>query len=198
MIKKKYNLSYSSGGLHYQESVIIAELYHEINDWKAVKIDCLEKNRLQTRTQSHGERVSREVISRLKELTENQLNLLIEGTRQEQGCILWLAICKRYRFIRDFAIEVIREKFLTMEMQVFPEDYDAFFNRKADWHDELEKITETTQKKAKQVIFRILREVDILSTENIIAPMLLPPQVVDVIEQDDPSYMMIFPIYGEH
>ena len=42
----------------------------------------------------------------------------MEGTIQEQKQILWFAICKRYAFIREFAIEVLHEKYLRLDYEL--------------------------------------------------------------------------------
>ena len=36
-------------------------------------------------------------------------SLLIDGNREEQIGLAWLAICRRYRFIYDFTVDVVRE-----------------------------------------------------------------------------------------
>ena len=76
----------------------------------------------------------------MQRLSDEQLELLVEGNPQEQKKLLWLAICKRYAFIREFASEVVREKFLQLDYLLTEFDYDAFFNRKADWHPELDGL----------------------------------------------------------
>ena len=95
--------------------------------------------------------------------------------------MLWVAVCKRYSFIRDFAIEVIREKFLLMDYALTEEDYTIFFNTKAEWHEELEKLKSSTKKKLKQVLFRILREAEITSKMNIIRPSILTRRVAKTL-----------------
>jgi hypothetical protein len=76
----------------------------------------------------------------------------------EQKQLLWLAVCKRYAYIREFSVEVLNEKYLRLDYELTEFDYDVFFSRKADWHIELDKLTDSTRKKLKQVLFRMLRE----------------------------------------
>jgi hypothetical protein len=86
----------------------------------------------------------------------------VDGSRQEQNQILWLAVCKHYRIIYEFAIEVIREKFLRLDVILSYLDYDVFFNSKAEWRQGLDQLTGTTKKKLRQVLFRILHEAEII------------------------------------
>ncbi|MCF6248048.1 MAG: DUF1819 family protein [Desulfobacula sp.] len=41
---------------------------------------------------------------------------------------------------------------------VYKEDYTVFFDTKAEWHEELERLKDSIKKKLKQVLFRIPRE----------------------------------------
>ena len=194
MVVAKYSLSFTTAGLLQQESLGVARLFLELEDWRNVQIQVSEKNLLQARTSNTAKRVCREIISRLKGLTRQQMDALCEGTHQEQGYLLWLAVCKRYRFIYDFAVEVLRERFLSMEMQLRYEDYDSYFNNKAQWHEEMEVVTETTRKKLRQVMFRMMREAELLDKNNMIHPVILTPSLLKCICDDSPGHLAMFPM----
>ena len=146
------------------------------------------------RTLNASKRVCSEVISRLKQLTLEQRELLQSGSQEDQNFILWLAFCKRYLFIHDFAVEVFREKYLRLDLQLSYSDYDIFFFDKAEWHPEVERVTEVTRKKQRQFLFNILREVELVSEEDMIIPTLLSPMLIRVIAEDDPALFAIFPV----
>lgn len=131
MSDKKYSRSFAVGALLYRESVIVVELYIELNDWDAVRNRVIENNLLPIRTQSRAAHIYREVSMRLRKLSEPQLDLFIEGSRYEQNYLLWLAICKHYHFIHRFSIEVIREKYLRLDLVLTHDDYDLFFLRQS-------------------------------------------------------------------
>ena len=187
-------MSFTSGAILYQESLTVAELFAELEDWGAVRDEVVAQNLLQMRTLNASKRICQEVISRLKLLTPDQLDLLIDGTRQEQLHMLWLAVCKRYRFIYDFAVEVVREQFLRLNYQLTYDHYQTFFLEKAAWHPEVERVAESTRAKQRQIIFKMLREVDILTNDHGIIPAFLSPRTIERIGQDDPRYLAIFPI----
>jgi len=194
MISAPYNMSFTAGGLLLRESVEIAELFLTQGDWKAVRYMALNQNLIQSRTASSSKRVCREICLRLEELHKAELNILIEGSLQEQQQILWVGICRRHRFIYEFASEIIREKYLQINLDLRPEDYDAFFNAKAEWHDELEQLTESTRNKLRQVVFRMLREADILTKANTINPVILSAQVAHAVASHSPDDLRIFPL----
>ncbi|MEP6957936.1 MAG: BrxA family protein [Nitrospirota bacterium] len=94
-------MSFTTGGIFHRESVKIATLYLELRDWDAVRDKVLSDNLLQARTRETSKRLCREIISRLNKLSSHELNLLVHATSQEQGYLLWIAVCRRYKFIAD-------------------------------------------------------------------------------------------------
>ena len=194
MAKDKYSMSFTSGALLYRESLLVAEMYAEIGDWQAVREKVIDENRLQMRTLNASRRIYREVASRLKELTPAEMEVLLDGSRQDQNYLLWLGICKRYRFIYDFAVKVIREKFLRLDLDLTYDEYDVFFNDKAEWHPEVENIAESTRRKQRQIVFKMMRDAELLSARDRIIPTLLTPRVIETILQDSPTHLAIFPI----
>jgi hypothetical protein len=196
MKNEKYIMSFTTGGLFHQESLKVAALYFEIHDWNKVRDEVTKNNILQTRTIATSKRICREICSRLKALDTGELELLVQGSTQEQGYLIWLAVCRRYRFIREFAIEIIRERVLTLRHDLAHEDYDAFFNSKAEWHEELEKITPATNAKLRQVLFKILREADLLTANNTINPVMLSPRLVSIVGRHEYRDLSVFPLAG--
>ena len=188
-------MSFTSGTLLQRESEVITRLYCEIEDWDVVREQVIAENRLQMRTLNASKRIFREISSRLKLLTTPQLQLLLDGTYQEQNYLLWLAVCRRYRFIYDFAIEVIREKFLRLDLDLSYDEYDIFFNNKAEWHPEVEEVADSTRSKQRQVIFKMLREAELLSADNRILSCLLSPRLIQAIHTDDAADFVIFPAH---
>lgn len=189
-----YKISFTSGGLFNRDAIKVADLYLLMKDWDLVKKEVTEKNLLKARTQSSLVRTTRELLQRLQSLTEKQLQILVEGSRKEQNQILWLAVCKQYVFVREFAVEVMREKYLRLDWEISQAEFDTFFYNKAEWQAELAKTKETTRKKLRQVLFRMMTEAEIISSANLILPAMLSPQVAWAISEDDAAYFSVFPI----
>jgi len=120
MKTQKYKLSFTAASLSVSESVNIAEVYLKYRDWNETKKNIRENNLLQSRTNSRTTRVLAELIPRLKLLSDDQLNLLVDGSLPEQKYLLWFAICKTYGLIKEFAVEVLREKFLSRNWHESP------------------------------------------------------------------------------
>ena len=189
-----YRMSFTSASLLVQESISLAEVYQSLHNWKSVQQEAFNKNLLQARKPTSAKRNIREICGRLQLLSEDQFALLIEGSRSDQICMLWIAVCKRYEFIKEFAREVIREKYLKLDFLISHDDYDVFFNSKAEWDDGLDSLSETTVKKLRQVTFRLLHETEILSSANMINPATLSQEAVKVVLSDDPSLLEVFPV----
>ena len=193
-MNNKYSMSFTTAALLYRESIMVAELVAEMGEWDAVRSLVITENRLQIRTLNAAKRTYREITSRINQLTPTQLDLLINGSRQEQNHLLWLAICKRYRFIYDFSVEIIREKYLRLDLDLSYDDYDLYFNDKAEWHPEVARVTEATRLKGRQVVFKMLREAELMTNQNRLIPVLLTPSLIEVIQQDDSAHFAIFPV----
>lgn len=186
--------SFTTAALLYRESIKVLDLYTQIDDWSVVRRRAVEQNLLQMRTPGASQRIISEVIARLTALTPAQLSLLQDGSPPEQRSVLWLAVCKRYRFVAAFARDVVREKFLRFDFVLAPQDYSAYFHSEAERHPELERLTTVTVNKQRQFIFKTLREADLLSPSNRIQPAILSPRLLQAIVQDDAGLLSSFPI----
>lgn len=195
MNKDRYIMSFTTGGLFHRESVQITKLYLELGDWNVVRDKVISENLLQARTLGTLKRSSREIISRLRTLSAGELDFLVEANHQEQGNILWLAVCRRYRFIADFAVEVLRERYITLKADLSFDDFESFFNQKSEWHSELDEIRPSTRAKLRQVLFKILREADLLTANNMINAAMFSPRLLNVIPPDSRRDVLYFPAF---
>ena len=195
MTNDRYSMSFTTGCLFYRESVKLATLFVDLKDWNIVRNTVLADNLLQARTQNTSKRFCREIISRLKTLSGQELELLINGTSQEQAYLLWLAICRRYTFIGDFAVEIIRERFISLKTDLSNEDFEAFIHKKSEWHSEIDAIQSSTRSKLRQVLFKMLREAELLTVNNTINAALLSPRLVQVIAHHQHRDLLFFPVF---
>lgn len=173
---------------------MVAELYLRKLDWGLTREQVRAENLLQVRTAAAALRISQEVVSRLELLTNPELECIVDGSVRERGYLLWSATCRRYAFIREFAVEVLREYFVTLRQELHLKDFDAFFNGKALWHEELDSTAPSTQNKLRQNLFRMLRETDLISTHNIIQPAMLTPRIAGLLSTQGRDAFLIYPL----
>lgn len=187
-------MSFTAGALLQSESVTIAKLYLELGSWNEVKDKAIANNVLQSRAVSTLKRISYEIISRLSTLTSEELILLVNSSHKDQAYLIWMAVCRHHKFIADFATEVLRERFITFKPDLQYSDFDVFFNRKCDWHSELDGLSISTKKKLRQVLFKMLREADFLDGKNNIQATILSPRLLDAIERNGGRDIMYFTV----
>jgi len=192
--ERKYNLSFTAGGLMLGESTALAAVYLQQLDWNAAKIIVLEQNLLQTRTDSTARRKLRELTPRLATMTLDQLKLIVSGSLAEQRALLWLSVCKRNPILKDFARMVVREKYLTLDPLLRTTDFAEFLGHQSVWHEELETLTANTRSKLTTVAMRMLREAELINSDGIIQPILMSPELAQVIRDEDTTWFEIFPV----
>ena len=195
MSNAKFALSFTAGGLLYNESVIVAEaLLRNEFDWNATLREVAEKNLLQSRTRSTSIRKLREISQRLKCLSFPQLALLVDGTRQEQKLILWLACCEKYPLLAELARDVVRAKFLQLDYSIDASDIARFIELQILWHEELEGLTASTIAKLQTVMLRMLRESELVSEDGIISAPLVSGRFIQALKADSPGGLLYFPL----
>lgn len=192
----RYALSFTSGALLSREAVVAAPIYLRVHDWSRVRELIEEENLLQSRTRSSGFRLAREVAQRLSVLTEDEIELLIDATPSERGHLMWAAACRRYDLIGEFAEEVVRERFLILAPTLGHDDFDSFVRGKALWHEELADLKDSTLRKLRSTVFRMLVEAGHLTDNGHILQAVLSTRVADALTSRTPSDIRFFPTAG--
>ncbi|OOO17918.1 hypothetical protein BTE56_17080 [Agrobacterium pusense] len=192
--KHSYKMSFVVGGLFLNESIELVHLHDSAADWNETRELALARGITSLPKADSRRRILREIISRLSKLTETEVRHFAEaGDRIDQQSLLWLAVCREYRFVQEFAIEVVRERFLSLQIELPLQTFDTFFAAKAEWNEGLAKISPATRTKLRQILFRIMREAGIISPENTILASYISPQLYGIISERNPSDLHIFP-----
>ncbi|MBB1512758.1 DUF1819 family protein [Tessaracoccus sp. MC1627] len=189
-----YSLSFTTGTLLAREAALLAPLYAQHRDWEEVRCLALDCNVLQVRTHSTGIRLVRETVKRLSALTDDEVALVTEVTASERSHLMWAAACRRYELIGEFAEEVLRERFLLLAPTLGHQDFDSFVRSKALWHEELVEIKDSTLRKLRSNVFRMLKEAGLLSVAGRIMPALLSERLSVALGSHTPSDLRFFPI----
>ena len=189
----EYSMSFSTGGFFFNRCTALISLYNEGIEWDQISKKIADENLLQQSTRSSIQKVRSEILKRLKNLTDEELIYFENASDLEKKQILWLAICRTYKFIAEFAIEILREKFIVMDYKLDQDDYRIFFNRKAEWSEQIDYLTASTRNKLGQVMFRILREAEIISDENLINQNLLNEELKNLIKNNNQQEFNFFP-----
>lgn len=211
----RYRLSFTAGGLFADAAPKVAELYLRAADatieppggtdsnnattsetWAAVRSQAEHDNLLQARTQASNKRLTREVAFRLATLSDAELAMLVDATSTERGHLLWVAACRQYEFVGDFAQEVLRERFLLMRPAISHDDFDDFVAAKAMWHEELSGLKPSTIVKVRATLFRMMREAGLITDDGTLNRVVLSHRVADAFAARTPSDERFFPTVG--
>jgi predicted transcriptional regulator len=171
---KRYNFSMTGASALITETLVVAEEYHRLSDWDLVKESLITNNLLNKIKQSTFNREYSEIKKRINNLSSQQVSLMVSGDLDEAKSMILLSILKSYDFFHDFMVEVLGHKFQLFDRFLDDSDYSRFINYKNINHPELLTITAETASKVKQVIFKILEQLGIITSAKngtIIKPM---------------------------
>ena len=191
---RPYKMSFSTGGLFLNESIEVARLHGSGASWDDTIVRALAEGTVSLPKAASQQRTLREIVNRISTLTDDELALLIEtDDRTEQQALLWLAACRAYRFVAEFAVQVLRDRHLSYRLDLPLEAFDMFWDEKAEWHPELGEMSNSTRLKLRQVLFRMMREAEIISTDGAIQTAYLTSRVRFLISQTRPADLAVFP-----
>ncbi|MBN9530329.1 MAG: DUF1819 family protein [Alphaproteobacteria bacterium] len=191
--QRPYLMSFGTGGLFINESVAVARLHTPGDNWDATVATARQSGAFPVRKASSAQRSIREIVNRLKRLSDDELALLVDGERSEQAALLWLAACRAYRFIGEFAVEVLNERFLSLRTHLTYDDFDTFMAAKEEWSPKLAGLSSSTKAKLRAVLFRLMREAEVLSLDDRILGAMLSPRVAAMIRAGNPDDLRLFP-----
>lgn len=187
---EKYRFSFTAGSSQLADFARLAKMVVEAN----YNFDIINRDNIGKQKKGTNQRHFQEHRIRLGNLTSDEMELLAYGDLNDKKLVTLLALCKSYRFMFDFVVEVIREKALVYDFEIRESDYNSFINRKIYDHPELEGLSESTRDKIKQVLFRILAEVGLVDSakNRVIQPALITPRLYNVVKKDNPRLLKIF------
>jgi hypothetical protein len=188
-----FSFGFTAAALLYRDSVLLAQLFLEYRNWDQVKQAVLKDNLLQIRTIAAQQRIYSEAYTRVKQLSEATMEILANGNREEQCQIIWYAICSKYDFIREFALEVLAEKVKRHELEITKADFNLFFNTKSELHEKLSNISEGSRKKLQTNLFRMLLSSGITDADMKLRLLIVSSRVRDLIIREGILSPAIFP-----
>ena len=182
----RYDFSFTASSLRLNDMLLVCQ---SIIDNKELDV----VNDLGGGKSSTGKRMYSEFNKRISSLSRKQLELLSYSDITTQKQLTLVSICKCYGFIRDFIIEVVREKFLVYDYQITEGEFISFYRRKHDQHEEMETLTDLTEKKIKQVTFKILEQSGIINNikKREIQPQFLNKDLIRVLVEDNPLWLKV-------
>lgn len=196
-VTQTYKMSFSTGGLFLNESLAVARLHFGGESWDATLRRALTEGTASLPKAASQRRTLREIVNRLSALTAIEREFLLnDADRSDQQALLWLATCRAYRFVREFGIEVLRERYLSFQLDLPLVSFDTLLAAKAEWDEGLDGISPSTRAKLRQVLFRIMREASVISHDNRILSAYVSPRLKALLEEQNPQDLLLFPGLG--
>lgn len=183
-----YSLSMSGSSIRRPETLETARMYLGLGDWIEVRRRVVEGNLYQLNAESSRKRVAGELIKRLRTLTDDEIRFLVDSHLDDQSAMLWVSVCRTYQFVSGLSATVLRDRYESGIPTYTEGAYEAFFEREAETHPELSKLTEAGKKKMRNQVFRMLVECDLVSEDGAITPIHPSPsfvRAIDAAHQDD-------------
>lgn len=191
-----YNFSLTGAYLLLPLSMDFAELYETLQDWDLVREKVVAENILQGQREKTNEKRLQVVTSRLETLSEEDWEVYLDGTTEDKRQIIFMAAARFHRIIREFVVEVLREKYLVYDTKVLPSDFEIFWRSKVAQHPELESIQDATQRKIRNVLFSMLVDAGWLEGSYTEGFQLTPPlpseRLIRVLVQTSPAWLLLF------
>ena len=189
---KKYNGDIVAGSLLVAESRKIAQLLLEDvsgDKWnKAIIID----NILQKRSPAAAKRHARLIKKRLHTMTRELWNMIATGSSEIATQAVLSATIKDNRLLGDFLLNVIHERWRIFGKKLSNSDWNNYVEICAQVDPDILEWSETTQKKVRQVILRILAEagyIDSTRTLNL-QPVSIHPEIEAYLRSHDETYVL--------
>ena len=191
--KTKYRLSFGTGNAYINESNLNLKKYLENKDWKETEKYSIENNILNTNNLGSAKRIFREISLRLKSLSNEEQEFFIRSNYVDQSILIWISICRTYRFIGDFSSMIILEKFNSYQLELDYNDFNYFYEKQKVFHEELNLLKDSTRKKLRQVIFRIMKDLNIISKTLEITPLFPSIELKEISKSTKKDLKLFLP-----
>lgn len=141
----------------------------------------VEENLFQYPTEKSIRQMAKTCIARLKSMGDEDLIKAVASQSSETAKqICMYAMMKQYRLVWDFMITVIGEKYRMQNFSFSQMDMNVFFMQLQEQDDYVAGWSETTVKKIRQILIRVLAENEYL--DNIKADHINPVWLNPILE----------------
>jgi hypothetical protein len=188
-----YTLSFTVGGLFLYEGVELARLRAIGSTWSEVRKAAPAGVFVARGGASSVKRIRNEVVGRLSHLTETEITHLAEAGMTDARALMWVAACRKYRILAEFAHEVLDERLRTFQPEIRASEFDAFLDAKGVDAEEIAQLSPSTRARLRSGAFRMLREAELIDAENLVCAPRLSGALRDLLASDLGSGLDLIP-----
>ncbi len=185
-----YKFSFTALSLKIRETISLAQKLKN----EDISLDELSPKDLSDSRGVTSKRKFQELIRRLNQLSDEEMELLAFGNQEVQKQVCLIAFARYYRFFYEFVTEVMLDKILVFDYELTDRDINSFVSRKSIDHPELESLAETTRKKVIQVLWKVLEQSELINSvkDRKIIPPFLDERLERLLAKSNPSDLKIF------
>lgn len=193
MTPPPYTLSFTVGGLFLFEGIELARLRATCASWDDVRQTSPDNIFVAKGGASSVKRIRNEVIGRLSTLTPDEITQLASGGMMDARALMWVAACRKYRILAEFAHEVLDERLRTYQPEIRVTDFDALIDAKGVNAAEIACLTTSTRARLRSGAFRMLREAEMIDAESRVRALPLSATLRDLLARDRRSGLDLIP-----
>ena len=177
----------------YLCSVFQEDIHKEISkDNVELKKRKVEENLINLKKIGSVKRTNAPIFRRLNVMDKEMLKEFIYSDITTSKCILLYAIMKTDRLVRDFVIEVYKDKLYMRKDYIEKFDIDNWYEEKCILSSALKEKSEATSAKLKQVIMKIMQDSGLVIKEKerfkIVRPLLKEKFIYMLDKNSDMEY----------
>lgn len=185
----KYKMGFTAGALLLKEAEMLIGAIQNPEAYMS-GAEKLEENVLTAKFESSKKRLKRELDHRFKYLNDAEFLEIFSGLDvQAKKLLLFYAAARYYNIIADFMLEVVRNKWMNMDVSISKEDFLSFLFLKADKHEELDLLSESTKDKAASVVIKMLKELGMVK-DGKLQELEKSPEVLQLIIKNNDFWFL--------
>ena len=176
----------------YNETKTIAKFLLEGEEEEKLRKRNIEENLIKYKSQQSIVRVNSPIFRRLKIMDKEMLENFVYSDIENSKCILLYTIMKTDKLVRDFVMEVYKDKLMMRKEYIEKFDIDNWYEEKCILSTTLKERSESTAAKLKQVIMKIMQDSGLVIKEKtrfkIIRPLLKEKYISMLYKNGDLEY----------
>lgn len=176
----------------YNETKIIGEYLLNGEEEQELKKRNVEENLIKLKKIGSVKRTNAPIFRRLNVMDKEMLKEFIYSDITTSKCILLYTIMKTDRLVRDFVIEVYKDKLYMRKDYIEKFDIDNWYEEKCILSSALKEKSEATSAKLKQVIMKIMQDSGLVIKEKerfkIVRPLLKEKFIYMLDKNSDMEY----------
>ena len=191
-IVEDYSAKLTGEPFLYNETKIIAQYLLEGISPEELKQKNKNENLIKYKSPKSIVRVNSPIFKRLAVMDEEMLDEFVHSDIETSKYILLYAIMKTDRLVKDFIIEVYKDKLFMRKDYIEKFDIDNWYEEKCILSKMLRERTESTTAKLKQVLMKILQDSGLVIKEKnkfrIVRPLLKEKYISMLDKRGDIEY----------